>query len=132
MVNENNLFYRGFEGEPEISFAFSTNNESYSFNMWIGYFDVILRSMLDYESHEKIFLRTYSMYEGWYDNSPWEINDINEVVCLFKNFDINKIPVQVKQQSGSLIDQIPALLKALNEFLEAARNSNEKVYILYD
>ena len=131
-MKKNDIFYRGFEGEPEIAFEYSENNELQSFSMWIGYFDVILKSMMEYESQDKLFIKTYNMHEGWYDESPWEVNDIDEVICLFRDFNVDKIPNIIREQYSNLINEIPELLKALNIFLGQIKDANKILYISYD
>ncbi len=100
--------------------------------MWAAYFDTILANMLNYESLDNELLIAYNLHEGWYYESPWEIKDISEVIMLFKNFDVNKKPDNIKQQSGTLISRLPELLEELILFFEEALERKEKFYIIYE
>lgn len=128
----NNLYYRGFEGEPDIAFAFENDAGTHRFIMWIGYFETLLSSMLTYESPQNEFLATYNLHEGWYEDNPWEINNLNEVIQLFEAFDLNKIPGSVRAQSANIMSSLPKLVEDLLKFLANARKNHDKVYILYD
>lgn len=134
MKNEhiNDLYYRGFEGEPEIGFLYENKIETHVFKMWIGYFDTVLANMISTETIKNEFLTAYNLHEGWYDESPWEIRNPNEVIQFFKDFNISTIDHKVNNHSSSILSSLPQLINHLVEFLEGALERHQKVFVIYD
>lgn len=70
-------------------------------------------------------IKAYFNHEGWYDDSPWAIKDIQLTIKQLKSFDLGKV-----QQSDIIKNVLPDLVQEMIQFLENARNTN--VVIEYD
>ncbi|EAD2561690.1 hypothetical protein Y465_14740, partial [Listeria monocytogenes] len=66
----------------------------------------------------------YFNQEGWYDDSPWMIEDNSLTIIQLKCFDINKI------NQTSMKDDLEEVVKTIISFLENNRFS--KIYIEYE
>ncbi|EGT2007255.1 hypothetical protein I2L51_002941, partial [Listeria monocytogenes] len=66
----------------------------------------------------------YFNHEGWYDDSPWMIEDNSLTIIQLKCFDINKI------NQTSMKDDLEEVVKTIISFLENNRFS--KIYIEYE
>lgn len=113
-------FYEGFEGEAELSFIADDNK----LVIWNGYFETILDNLLDCNVEKEGILKEYFDHEGWYDDSPWLINNISLTINQLKCFDIDKV-----SQSSMKIG-LEEVVKTIISFLEDNRLS--KVYIEYE
>ncbi|EJU3045818.1 TPA: hypothetical protein U0S30_002932, partial [Listeria monocytogenes] len=69
-------------------------------------------------------LKEYFNHEGWYDDSPWMIEDNSLTIIQLKCFDINKI------NQTSMKDDLEEVVKTIISFLENNRFS--KIYIEYE
>ncbi|MCG7408432.1 hypothetical protein MH117_13460 [Paenibacillus sp. ACRRX] len=128
MINDS--YYVGFEGEPEIIFMFENLNERYELKLWNGYFETLLDCML--AQVQSGILNEYYVYEGWYEESPWEITNIEEAIQLFKSLDANKLAEYGGKASKNIISMLPALTCDIVTFLEQANDSGTRVYIIYE
>ncbi|WP_086444063.1 hypothetical protein [Candidatus Enterococcus lemimoniae] len=115
-----NRFYEGFEGEAELSFVANDNK----LVIWNGYFEIILDNLLDCNVEKEGIVKEYFNHEGWYDDSPWLIEDNSLAVSQLKCFDINKI------DQTSMKDDLEEVVKIIISFLENNRLS--KIYIEYE
>lgn len=113
-------FYEGFEGEAEISFVTEDNK----LVIWNGYFETILDNLLDCKVEKKGIVKEYFNHEGWYDDSPWFIEDNFLTINQLKCFDINKI------NKTSMENELEEVVKTIISFLE--NNCLSKIYIEYD
>ncbi|MEE9753842.1 hypothetical protein VL763_08520 [Listeria seeligeri] len=115
-----NRFYEGFEGEAELSFV--TDDDKLV--IWNGYFETILDNLLDCNIEKNGVIKEYFNHEGWYDDSPWLIEDnyltINQLEC----FDINKISQTLMK------DKLEEVVKKIISFLK--NNCLNKIYIEYE
>ncbi|HAB8829319.1 TPA_asm: hypothetical protein GYT06_15320, partial [Listeria monocytogenes] len=68
--------------------------------------------------------KEYFNHEGWYDDSPWMIEDNSLTIIQLKCFDINKI------NQTSMKDDLEEVVKTIISFLENNRFS--KIYIEYE
>ncbi|EKQ0694637.1 hypothetical protein P4P93_003033, partial [Listeria monocytogenes] len=66
----------------------------------------------------------YFNHEGWYDDSPWMIEDNSLTIIQLKCFDISKI------NQTSMKDDLEEVVKTIISFLENNRFS--KIYIEYE
>ncbi|KRJ94057.1 hypothetical protein ARD00_00412 [Listeria monocytogenes] len=69
-------------------------------------------------------MKEYFNQEGWYDDSPWMIEDNSLTIIQLKCFDINKI------NQTSMKDDLEEVVKTIISFLENNRFS--KIYIEYE
>jgi hypothetical protein len=117
----NTKFYDGFEGESELSFISGTNK----LVIWNGYFEMILNNLLDSDIEKKGIIKEYFYHEGWYDDSPWLINDIPLTIHQLKLVDTDHFT-----NNSSSKDIILNVVEEIISFLEA--NSDHDIYIEYD
>lgn len=114
----NKEYYNGFEGEPEIQFIYKTGSDTKVLIMWEGYFDQIMRLILPDEQGWTGLAYYYNMYTGWYENSPWLIEDLQIALKQFKS--INKM---------KLCDEAVEILMVLCDILSEAILNNHEVFI---
>lgn len=117
----NTKFYDGFEGEPELILSDGENK----LIIWNGYFETILDSLLDKNIEKEGIIKEYFNHEGWYDDSPWVIQDLDLTIDQMKSFDINTLDV-----SEDMKNVLPDIVKEIIQFLENAKNKT--VVIEYD
>ncbi len=113
-------FYEGFEGEAELSLVTDGNK----LVIWNGYFETILDSLLDCNVEKEGVVKEYFNHEGWYDDSPWLIEDNSLVISQLECFDINKI------NQNSMKNDLEEVVKTIISFLQNNRLS--KIYIEYE
>ncbi|PJN57723.1 hypothetical protein PAEAM_39360 [Paenibacillus sp. GM1FR] len=79
MKEENviDTYYVGFEGYSIIQIVFESFTEKNVLKMWNGYFETLLDLMCHYESADNGTLKESYAHEGWYEGSPWEIQDLD-------------------------------------------------------
>ena len=122
MGHINNNYYLGFEGEPEIIFTVvQENNEISRLSLWSGYFNNIMQQISPVEGKWTALAYYYNLNIGWYDESPWLVENIKDAYEQFKSID--------KYNLEELEEEI------LEEILELFRKSIEEdnnVYISYE
>ncbi|KQY91211.1 hypothetical protein ASD24_24175 [Paenibacillus sp. Root52] len=115
-------FYKGYEGEPEIQISYSSKNEgSVTLRIWEGYFDNIMMGIKADSNHWTALAYYYHLHEGWYENSPWVIPDIDAALEQLEL--VNK---------AEFYDETQEILKHFIEILMNAKSNNEEVWIAYD
>ena len=87
----NKKYYDGFEGEPEIQFIYKKGNDTEIHIIWEGYFDQIMRLVLPDEQGWTGLAYCYNMYTGWYEDSPWVIEDLQIALKQFESIDEMKL-----------------------------------------
>lgn len=117
----NKKYYEGFEGESELVLV----NEENKLIIWNGYFEAILEALLETNLEKEGIIKEYFYHEGWYDDSPWAIKDLQLTIKQLENFDLNKV-----HQSDNIKNVLPDLVQEIIQFLKNARNGN--VVIEYD
>lgn len=117
----NRTYYEGFEGEPDLVIAFGNQK----LIMWIGYFEAILDALLENDLPKEGIIKEYFYHEGWYDDSPWKLEDIPLAIEQISSFDIDKV-----DKSENIKKVLPDLVHEIIRFLENAKN--EDVVIEYD
>ncbi|MDR4433585.1 MULTISPECIES: hypothetical protein [Bacillus] len=117
----NTKFYDGFEGEPELA-LFDGENK---FIMWNGYFETLLKALLDNNLEKEGIIKEYFYQEGWYDDSPWVIEDVQLAINQMKSFDVSKLDA-----SDGFKEELVELVQEIIQFLENAKNKT--VVIEYD
>lgn len=92
----------------------------------------MLDLMCQYESFDEGILHEYYVHEGWYDESPWEITNLESTVSLFRSFSLQRVNEKAVEASPNIVDTLPAVACVIAKFLEQANCSEGKVYIVYD
>ncbi|TCS96822.1 hypothetical protein [Hazenella coriacea] len=129
----NDRYYKGFEGEPEIQFIYTLDNEKKSIlKIWIGYFETIMDAMITGEGELTGLVYYYSLHEGWYDESPWQIPNSSEAIEHFSKVRIEDLEQEVQQTLGDVIKVLPEVIKEIVIHLTKARDLQEAVYISYE
>lgn len=129
---ENIDYYTGFEGEPEIVFSVQFEQKTFEFKMWIGYFDSILSNVNLINNINNYFFYLYSVHEGWFDNSPYEIKDVNEIIEVFDSFEVDKLSDDKKTQLNTLTSTLQEVKDSVIEFLKFAVANECSVTISYE
>lgn len=115
-------YYDGFEGEPEIRFIrCNGNEEKHILSMWEGYFDRIMNVIIPEKTGWTGLAYFYHLHEGWYEESPWQIQNIVNVCNQLKGIDINTLDRDTQN-----------VLNDILEFLEGAQLQNHNVWISYE
>jgi hypothetical protein len=117
----NNVYYLGFEGEPEIQFTMKGNNEDYTLSIWEGYFDRIMSLIKPDVTGWTGIAYLYHMHIGWYDEDMWAIQDTVDAYNKFKSIPKEKLD----ENSSNVLFYICQL------FSEAVKN-DYKVFINRD
>ena len=96
MVEIDERYYDGYEGEPEIFFIISNNGKEYKrVGFWEGYFGDMLREVeptdegwtgITYYFHVGRFEE-----EQWLKDKPWHIDDLALVLCQLQAIERDKI-----------------------------------------
>ncbi|GGB56559.1 hypothetical protein GCM10011409_37690 [Lentibacillus populi] len=119
-------YYKGFEGEPEIEIV---NEGEKVLRIWNGYFETLLESLFNEEDPVGL-IKEYVFHEGWYDESPWEIKDLDLAIEQFKKSDINNI--RHKEEIQNILPILPELSREIVSFLQDSKEKGKKVYIVYE
>ena len=116
-------YYNGFEGEPEMIFTLvKSNGEKKEFGIGEGYLNTIIKKVKPKENGWTGLAYYYHLYIGWYDESPWLVQDIMESYEQLKEID-----AEVFEDD----EDKAVLMKIISMFKEAIDN-DEKVYITYE
>lgn len=118
MIDER--FYKGFEGEAAVSFVTDTT----TLMIWDGYFETIMHNLLDSHIEKEGILKEFFNYEGWYEDSPWIIEDIPLTICQLKHFGGRKGPRESLEIASEEV--VTAILMFLEE------NQRNTIAITYD
>lgn len=128
----NNSYYTGFESESEIALVYEKTNEIQVLKMWTGYFDTMLDLMCQYEAYNDGILYEYYIHEGWYEESPWELTNLDATIQLFKSFNLQNVDIAAIEASPNIVPTLPEVAREITRFLEHAKSSESNVYIIYD
>ena len=99
-------------------FSLSTKKEMILKFSLYGYFDQIMRLMLPNEQGWTGLAYCYNMYTGWYEDSPWVIEDLQIALKQFESIDRTK-----------LCDEAIEILMLLCNMLKEAILNNYEVSI---
>lgn len=114
-------YYEGFEGEPEITFTLEKGKEREDFGVWDGYFNTIIRKIKPDASGWTGLAYYYHLYNGWYDESPWRIENPYEAYVQLANIDVSGLE---KEESE--------ILQVILQMLREAIDNRYPIYISYD
>lgn len=114
-------YYKGFEGEPEIQFIkLLKEDERQILSIWSGYFDEIMEKIEPTTNGWDGLAYYYQLQEGWYEESPWTIDNIDYAIRQFN--EINE---------GSLHETTRKVLVQIKDILQSASNAKHQVQIAY-
>ncbi|KAA8753920.1 hypothetical protein [Paenibacillus sp. UASWS1643] len=128
----NDFYYVGYEGHPEILILFERTTQKNVLKIWIGYFETLLDLMCQYESTDNDILQAYYAHEGWYEGSPWEIQNLDSAIHLFKSFNVSKVTDEQIVNVKNIVPTLPEVAHQISTFLELAKTNGCSVYIEYD
>lgn len=75
----NDKYYKGFEGEPEMTFSLMENGIiTQKFTIWMGYFNCIMALIQPEEEGWTGLAYFYHLYIGWYEEENWPIPNLAE------------------------------------------------------
>lgn len=127
MINEK--YYKGFEGEIEIVlYYFGEDGEKNGWKLWEGYFENLLAGCFGNEIKNTGLLDSYVTHEGFYDEKPWKIKDIFTAICEIGQFEKENVVTE----SSNMLLTLEEIKNDLLQFLEAAINNNNEVFVDYD
>lgn len=102
-----NRYYNGFEGEPEIQFVYKKDNDTDIFIIWEGYFDQIMRLIKPDENGWNGMAYCYNMYTGWYEKSPWNIENLHLALRQFESIE----EYMLNKEAADVLKKICDILK---------------------
>jgi hypothetical protein len=116
-------YYEGFEGEAEIIFCLEKqNDEEYEFGIWEGFFRRIIKKVQPKGGQWTGLAYYYHLDKGWYEESPWQIENLEEAYDQLSEIDKDKLEYPEEKEILEII---------LNMFREAIKNGY-KMYISYE
>lgn len=122
MSDINKKYYLGFEGEPEIIFTVIQQNGIKSgLSLWSGYFNNIMQQIEPVDGRWTALAYYYNLNIGWYDESPWLIDNISGAYEQFKGIDKYKLDATEQE-----------ILEKILELLQKSIEENSKISISYD
>ena len=114
-------YYSGFEGSPKIQFISVIDNEKLTIRVWIGYFDNIMEA-INFEPPEWTGLALYyHLDEGWYEESPWKIPELDTIIQQFQKIDYKVFDKETKKVYEDIFN-----------LLQKAKAEQKSVIIVYD
>lgn len=117
-------YYVGYEGEPEIQIIRKTlQGDTFVLRIWSGFFDDIMKSIEPEEKGWSSLAYYYNLYIGWYEDSPWLLEDINAAIEQLKKIKSDKLSAS-RGSMNVLIEFI--------EVLEDAMISGDSIMIAYE
>lgn len=123
----NNKYYNGFEGEPEVLIYFNGKDKE-GFRIWIGYFEYLLGASISEEVKTGGILESYINQDGWYDESEWRIEDLQQAIFELEQFNIEKI----ESKEDSVIEILSNLQKDLLKLLKNALINSSLLFMDYE
>lgn len=100
-----NKHYEGYLGEPEIQFVkISNEGKKFILRIWIGFFDSIISLLKPKKTGWTGLAYYYHMHEGWYDESPWQINDIVATINELQEINLNDLDTQTQEVLNDIIE----------------------------
>lgn len=120
---ENNKFYDGFEGEPQITFCLLENDiTTEKVGIWDGYFNEIMKMIKPKKEGWTGLAYYYHLYTGWYEEEEWFVPNVLEVYEQLMSINSDELKYEEEREINKLI---------INLFKKAIDNKG-RVYIIYD
>ncbi|MDE6357936.1 MAG: hypothetical protein K2L15_05035 [Eubacteriales bacterium] len=97
-------YYNGYEGEPEIQIIRRNYQEEVLvLKIWTGFFDNIMNAIEPEETGWTSLAYYYNLHIGWYEESPWKLEDIRTAINQLKSIENNKLSGQDKEVLNDII-----------------------------
>jgi len=113
-------YYKGYEGEPEIQFIEELAiDQKKIISIWSGYFDDIMNIIKPTDAGWKGIALYYHLYTGWYEESPWQLVDIEEALAQFQQLDRDKLTFEKSKY----------LLQEICDLLQESVDNKKKIWI---
>ncbi len=96
--------------------------------MWEGYFEYLLSACYSQDFEAGGLMESYYNHDGFYDTSPWKINNLQMVLNELSNFKKEKIDTN----SPDIINTVARLKDELISFLQIPLLEEKEVYIEYN
>lgn len=117
-------YYVGYEGEPEIQIIRKPiQGDTFVLRIWSGFFDDIMNSIEPEEKGWSSLAYYYNLYIGWYEESPWLLEDIDAAIKQLKTIKSDKL----SDSRGSM-----NVLIEIIKVLEDALISGDSILIAYE
>lgn len=119
----------GYEGEGRVLVYCLDNDQNQNGMMiWEGYFEFLLAACYYKTFPKGGLLEAYYYHNGFYENSPWQIENIGSAATELENFDIRKIDTI----SPEIAFVVQELKKDLISFFKKMICEGKEVYIEYN
>lgn len=92
-------FYKGFEGEPEISIIQKTNggDPKLVLHLWIGFFNPIIELIEPDKNGTWVGVPLfYHTHTGWYEDETWECTFLDTFLVQLKQIPFNKLDAKTQ------------------------------------
>ncbi len=105
------FYYRGFEGEPEIQIISQKAGYKEVFAIWEGYFDQIMQAIEPDTNGWCGVAYYYNMNLGWYEESPWEVQDLCGTLAQLKAIKQSRLPAETTEILEILCSKLAEAIK---------------------
>lgn len=92
---KNDMYYKGFEGEPEIQIILKIPNDDYILSIWEGYFDSIMMSIPASKSGWPGIVCHYHLCDAWDEEPMWRVDDNEGTYNIFMSVSKEKLDKKV-------------------------------------
>ena len=121
-ILNNNKFYEGYEGEPEVIFQLLDDNNT-SIHLWTGYIDDIMNHQPGTNEDYKFGLsRDWNNLEGPYSEEKNNLIDTDDYINDLVRFEKVQYKYEETKEAYDLIMY----------FLENAKDNNKKIEVIVD
>lgn len=112
------MYYSGYEGEPEIQIIRKNGaNEELVLRIWAGFFDNIMNAIEPERTGWTSLAYYYNLYVGWYEESPWLLEDIKTAIEQLKSIDSDKLNRGGMEVLTEIIDVFEEAIRAGDSIL---------------
>ncbi len=130
MIEVDDEYYKGFEGEIEIDFVYRRDGEVVKrMEIWFGYFLNLIIGMVPENEEPTGILYDLLIGEDW-EEEPWKILDIQQTIEQFCGYNECNFNVTEKPSKGILL-KLPKVLEKILNFLKEVKKNDGEVYIEY-
>lgn len=127
MISEK--YYDGFENEVEVViYYYDSNNNKLGIKIWEGYFENLLSGCFNGNANTGGLMESYITHEGFYDEKPWEIKNIQTAIYELERFDEGN----VETENINIINIVKQIRGDLISLMKEALKNNISIYIEYD
>jgi hypothetical protein len=121
-VTKTSDFYSGFEGEPEMRFVLCHDSEEQvEVRAWYGYFVKVIDEVSPVDGRWTGLALPQHMFEGWHEESPWQVPNLREVVEQWRSVPPEKLDSDTRYFHSAVLT-----------LLERALAEDGAVWVYYD